>query len=147
MAKKKPRPRRSFTPEFKAEMVELCRRGDRCVGQVAEDFDLTETAVRLWVGQAEVDAGERDGLTSGERQELAMLRREHRRLREDVEILKRATAFFAQETRCRCTRSSRRRSEAVTASNAPVNCLRSPEPPSTPAARAGPARGRSAMPS
>ncbi|MGW7003826.1 transposase [Streptomyces sp. NPDC054933] len=95
---KKPRPRRSFTPEFKAEIVELCRRGDWSVGQVAKDFDLTETAVRDWVKQDEVDAGERDGLTSGEREELARLRRENRRLREDVEILKRATAFFATET-------------------------------------------------
>jgi len=91
MGKKKPRPRRSFTPEFKAEIVELCRRGDRSVGQVAKDFDLTETAVRLWISQAEVDAGERDGLTSNEREELAAPRRENRRLREDVEILKRAT--------------------------------------------------------
>jgi transposase-like protein len=41
---KKPRRRRSFTPEFKAEMVELCQRGDRSAGQVARDFDLTETA-------------------------------------------------------------------------------------------------------
>lgn len=44
---KKPRRRRSFTPEFKAEIVELCQRGDRSVGQVAKDFDLTETAVRV----------------------------------------------------------------------------------------------------
>ncbi|MFD8645159.1 transposase [Streptomyces zaomyceticus] len=100
MGKKKPRPRRSFTAEFKAEIVELCRRGDRSVGQVAKDFELTETAVRSWVRQAEVDAGERDGLTSSEREELAALRRENRRLREDVDILKRATAFFATETRC-----------------------------------------------
>ncbi|ROR38177.1 transposase [Kitasatospora cineracea] len=98
MGKKKPRPRRSFTPDFKAEIVELCRRGDRSVGQVAKDFDLTETAGRDWVGQAEVDAGERDGLTGDEREELARLRRENRRLREDVDILKRATAFLAQET-------------------------------------------------
>ncbi|MEU0249738.1 transposase [Streptomyces sp. NPDC006235] len=69
MGKKKPRPRRSFTPESKAEIVELCRRGDRSVGQIAKDFDLTETAVRDWVKQAEVDAGERDGLTSGERED------------------------------------------------------------------------------
>jgi hypothetical protein len=44
--RKKPRPRRSFTPEFKAEIDELCQRGDRSVGQVVRDFDLTETAVR-----------------------------------------------------------------------------------------------------
>ena len=76
--KKKPRPRRSFTPGFKAEIVELCRRGDRSVGQVARDFDPTETAVRGWVRQAEVDNDERDGLTSSEREEPARLRRENR---------------------------------------------------------------------
>ena len=98
---KKPRKRRSFTPEFKAEIVELCQRGDRSVGQVAKDFDLTETAVREWVRQAERDSGSRHdgGLTTDERRELAQLRRENRRLREDVEVLKRATAFFANETR------------------------------------------------
>ena len=97
---KKPRRRRSFTPEFKAEIVGLCQQGDRSVSQVAKDFDLTETAVREWVKQAERDAGTRsDGLTSTGQQELARLRRENRQLREDVEILKRATAFFAQETR------------------------------------------------
>ena len=95
MEGRKPRARRSFTPEFKAEMVELCQRGDRLIGQVARDFDLTETAVREWVRQAERDAGTGDGgLTSAERQELSALRRENRRLRQDVEILKRATAFF-----------------------------------------------------
>src|SRR3954447_10528295 len=96
MAKKRARPRRSFTPEFKAEIIELCRQGDRSLGQVARDFDLTETAVRAWVKQADLDAGTRsDGLPSDERDELVALRRENRRLREDVEVLKRATAFFA----------------------------------------------------
>lgn len=55
IGRKKPRPRRSFTREFKAEIVELCARGDRSVGQVAKDFDLTEAAVRQWVTQAELD--------------------------------------------------------------------------------------------
>jgi transposase len=76
-------------------------RSDLLTIQVARDFDLTETAVRKWVKQAERDAGTRvDGaLTSAEREELVRLRRECRRLREDVEILKRATAFFVTETR------------------------------------------------
>ena len=101
MERKKPRPRRWFTPKFKAEIVELCQRGDRSIGQVARDFDLTETAIREKIRQAERDTGSRrdGGLTSAERQELAALRRENRRLREDVEILKRATSFFAKETR------------------------------------------------
>jgi transposase len=99
MERKKQRTRRSFTPEFKAEIVELCQRGDRSIGQVARDFDLTETNVRSWVKQAEIDEGERPGLTTEERVELTKLRRENRSLREDVEVLKRATAFFAKETR------------------------------------------------
>jgi transposase len=69
--KEKPRPRRSCTPESKAGIVELCRRDDRWVGQIAKDFDLTETAVRDWVKQAELDAGEREGPTSSQREELA----------------------------------------------------------------------------
>jgi|SRR5579871_1286739 len=97
--KRKTRPRRSFTPEFKADIVERCNAGDRSIGQVARDFDLTETAVREWVKQAEIDSGEREGLTTEERQELSRLRRENRSLKEDVAILKRATAFFAKETR------------------------------------------------
>jgi transposase len=99
MERKKPRPRRSFTPEFKAEIVELCRRGDRSIGQVARDFDLTDTNVRTWVKQAEIDQGDRPGLTTEERVELTELRRQNRSLREDVEVLKRATALFAKETR------------------------------------------------
>ena len=79
MERKKPRHRRSFTPEFKAEIVELCQRGDRSIGQVARDFDLTETNVRTWVKQAEIDQGERPGLTTEERAELIKLRRENPR--------------------------------------------------------------------
>ena len=97
--KKKPRTRRSFTPEFKADIVDRCRAGDRTIAQVARDFDLTETAVRSWVNQAEVDAGDLAGLTTEERQELSRLRRENKRLQADVDLLKRATAFFAKETR------------------------------------------------
>ena len=99
MERRKPRPRRSFTPEFKADIVDRCRAGDRTIAQVARDFDLTETAVRAWVHQAEIDDGDRAGLSTEERKELAELRRENRQLREDVGILKRATAFFVKETR------------------------------------------------
>ncbi|WP_432488813.1 transposase [Kineococcus sp. SYSU DK018] len=104
-SRKQPRPRRSFTAEFKAEIVQRCRAGDRSIGQVARDFDLTETAVREWVRAAERDdgggsgGGSGGGLSANEREELARLRRENRQLREDVGILKRATAFFAGETR------------------------------------------------
>jgi len=93
------RPRRSFTPEFKADVVDLVRQEGNTAASVARDLDLTETAVRSWVRQADIDDGQRDGLTSSERAELARLRRENRVLREERDILKRATAFFARETR------------------------------------------------
>jgi transposase len=93
-----PRARRSFSAQFKAETVELIRSSGRTIGQVCRDLDLTETAVRRWVQQAEIDAGKRPGLTTAERGELAELRRENRILREEREILKKAAAFFAKET-------------------------------------------------
>ena len=99
MEKRQQRPRRSFTPEFKAEVVELCRAGDRSIGEVARDLDLTETSVRKWIAQADIDSGLRDGLTSAERDEMARLRKDVRMLREDRDILRRATAFFAKEIR------------------------------------------------
>jgi len=93
-----PRARRSFSAEFKAETVELIRSSGKTIGQVCRDLDLTETAVRRWVQQAEIDAGQRAGLKTAERAELAELRRENRILREEREILKKAAAFFAKET-------------------------------------------------
>ena len=93
------RRRRAFTPAFKAEVVGLCRKGERSMAQVARDLDLTETSVRRWVEQAEIDAGRKPGMTSGEQNELAELRRENRLLREDLGIMRRAAAFFARETR------------------------------------------------
>ncbi len=92
-------PRRSFSKQFKAEVIDLVRQSGNTPASVARDLDLTETVVRAWVRQAEVDDGGREGLTSAEREELARLRKENRVLREERDILKRATAFFARETR------------------------------------------------
>jgi transposase-like protein len=96
MAKRK---RRAFTKEFKAETVRLVRDSGKSVGAIARELDLTETALREWVRQAEVDAGRgRPGvLTTEEREELTRLRREVRTLRMERDILKKATAFFAKE--------------------------------------------------
>jgi transposase len=79
VAGRKPRRRRSFTPEFKAEVVGLVRQPGNTVGSVARDLDLTETAVREWVKQAERDEGARaDGLTTVEGAEMAQLRNRFR---------------------------------------------------------------------
>ena len=98
MAKRK---RRSFTQEFKADTVRLVREGGRSIGAVARELDLTETALRDWVKQATVDAGHgpTDALTTVERAELGQLRRDVKRLEMEREILKKATAFFARESK------------------------------------------------
>jgi transposase len=93
------RVRRSFTPEFKAEVVALARRGDRSVVELCRDMDLVESALRRWIAQAEVDEGKRDGPTSAERDEVVALRKRVRVLEEEREILKKAARFFAAETR------------------------------------------------
>lgn len=94
------RKRRHFTREFKTEAVRLCKAGGRTVAQVAKELDLTETSLRSWVTQAQVDVG--DGppgaLTTAEREELQQLRRENKRLQMEREILKKAAAFFAKES-------------------------------------------------
>src|SRR6267378_7187485 len=91
------RPRRSFSKEYKAEVVALVRTNGKTIAAIARDMDLGETAVREWMAQADVDAGRRDGLTTAEREELSRLRRENRVLRDERDILKKAAAFFAKE--------------------------------------------------
>ncbi len=93
--------RRSFTKEYKAEVVELIRKSGKTVGAICRDLDLTETAVRRWVQQAEVDSGggPARALTTAEREEFAQLRRRVKTLEMEREILKKATAFFAKESK------------------------------------------------
>jgi transposase len=93
------RPRRSFTPEFKAEVVALLRRGDRDVAEICRDMDLVESAVRRWLARADIDEGRRGGTTSSEREEVAALRKRVSVLEEEREILKKAARFFATEAR------------------------------------------------
>src|SRR5262245_33975017 len=97
------RQRRSFDAGFKTEAVRLCREGGRSIAQVAKDLDLTETALREWVRKAEAEEGAagRSGtaLTSTERAELTELRARVKRLEMERDILKKATAFFAKESR------------------------------------------------
>ena len=92
------RHRRKFTDEFKAETVKLIRGSGRTVGSVARELSLTETAVRNWVKQAEA-SGSADTLSTDERVELRRLRKENQELRMEKEILRKATAFFAKESR------------------------------------------------
>jgi transposase len=93
-----PRTRPAYDAELRRKIVDLARSG-RTVSSLAQEFEPTENTIRNWVRQAALDSGLRsDGLTTEERQELTQLRREVRMLREERDILKKAAAWFAQET-------------------------------------------------
>ena len=91
------RSRRSFTAEFKADAVSLVLDEGRSIASVARGLGIGATNLGNWVRQARVDRGEREGVTTSERSELAELRRENFRLRQERELLKRATAFWVRE--------------------------------------------------
>lgn len=93
--KKNRRERRKFTREFKTEAVRLVEVGRKSIPQVAQELDLTESALRNWVEQARSE--KQGGLTADERMELTRLRREVKRLEMEREIPKKATAFFVKE--------------------------------------------------
>ncbi len=92
------RSRRSFTDEFKRDAVALVLDEDRKVIDVARSLGVGEGTLGNWVRQARVDRGERAGVTTSERTELAELRKENARLRMERDLLKRATAFWVKES-------------------------------------------------
>jgi transposase len=97
---KRKRSRRSFTDEFKAGAVRLVLEEGKTVGAAARDLDLTESSLRNWVEQARADRTKgKTGLTTVEREELVRLRKELRVAQEERDILKKATAFFAKQSR------------------------------------------------
>jgi transposase len=93
-----PRTHKPYPDDFKKKLVRLVGEG-RNPEELAKQFEPSAQAIRNWVAQAERDEGKRqDGLTTTEREELQRLRRENERLREEREIIKKAAAWFAQET-------------------------------------------------
>lgn len=94
-----PRFRSAYPPEFRRQMVELVRSG-RTPEELSREFEPTAQSIMNWVRQAERDAGRRtDGPTSVEREELIRLRRENQRLRQERDILSKAAAWFARESK------------------------------------------------
>ncbi|HVM14389.1 MAG TPA: transposase [Egibacteraceae bacterium] len=84
-------------PEFRRRAVELARLREKPIAQIAKDLGIAESGLRRWMAQADIDEGKREGLSSDERKELVELRRQKRVLEMEVEILKRASAYFARE--------------------------------------------------
>lgn len=102
MGKRQPR----YAPEFRQQMVELVRAG-RVPAQLAREFNLSAWTIGSWVKQAARDEGKGDGgLTSAEREELAQLRRENKKLKLERDILSKAAAWFANESTATPKRSS-----------------------------------------
>jgi len=85
-----------YPPEYRRRIVELIRAG-RKPAELVREFKVPHSTIARWMKQAEVDAGEREGLTTDEKAELARLRREVAELREEKEILKKFAAWSAQE--------------------------------------------------
>jgi|SRR6476660_3971782 len=97
--RRSPRPRRSYTAEFKEGAIRLVLDEGKTIAQVARDLDLTESALSAWVKQARADRSHgKTGLTTDERAELAQLRRDVHELRMERDLLKKATAFFAKQS-------------------------------------------------
>ena len=95
-----PRTRPPYPESFRREAVALVRREGRSIPDVAQSLGCSQQSLRTWLKQDQLDTGERrDGLTSDERAELRELKKRVRRLEQEREILKQATAFFARETR------------------------------------------------
>ncbi len=86
-----------YPPEFEEEAIRLMRSSGKPLAQISRELDVSEQTLRNWRKQLQIDEGELEGLSTSEREELARLRRENRVLRQEKEILRKATAFFARE--------------------------------------------------
>src|SRR5690349_17075862 len=84
-------------PEFRRRAVELARLRERPIARIAKDLGISESCLRRWMDQADVDEGAKGGLLTSERTEVVRLRREVRVKDMEIEILMRASAFFARE--------------------------------------------------
>ncbi|SIQ06322.1 Transposase and inactivated derivatives [Cellulosimicrobium aquatile] len=87
---------RPHPKEFRDDVVAIARRGEAPVKQIAKDFGISESCLRNWLHAADVEDGNRPGVTASESAELRELRRRNRQLEQEVEVLRRAAAYLSQ---------------------------------------------------
>ncbi|GAA1095932.1 transposase [Nocardiopsis metallicus] len=92
-----PKTRPAYPPEYRDQIIALARSG-RSPEDLATEFEPSSQTIRTWINQAKIDSGQAEGTTSDDKAELARLRRENAQLREEREILRKATAFFVRES-------------------------------------------------
>ena len=101
---------RPHPPEFRQRSVELARLREQPMAKTAADLGISESCLRRWVQIADADEGRAQGLSRDERAELIELRRKTRVQAMEIDILKRASAYFAREVMPGPLPSSRPRS-------------------------------------
>jgi transposase len=92
--------RRTFDTSFKLEIVRMIKEQGLSVQHVSQSMSIGQTAIRRWVAQYEAEQGGKPGIgkpLTAEQQRIRQLEQENRQLRGDVEVLKKASAFFARE--------------------------------------------------
>ena len=88
---------KAFPPEFRRDVVAVARKGEAPISQIAKDFGISESCLHRWLNLADVDDGVRPGVTSSESAEVRELKKRNRVLEQEVEILRRAAAYFAKD--------------------------------------------------
>jgi transposase len=88
---------KAFPVEFRRDVVAFARKSDASIAKIAKDFGISESCLQRWLAQADVEDGVRAGTPAGESAELRELRRRNRVLEQEVEILRRAAAYFAKD--------------------------------------------------
>jgi transposase len=88
---------KAFPPEFRRDVVAVARKGDAPISQIAKDFGISESCLHRWLNLADIEDGVRPGVTSSESAELREAKKRVRVLEQEVEILRRAAAYFARD--------------------------------------------------
>jgi transposase len=88
---------KAFPAEFRRDVVAVARKGEASISQIAKDFGVSESCLHRWLNLADIEDGVRPGVTTSESAELRELKKRNRVLEQEVEILRRAAAYFAKD--------------------------------------------------